>query len=600
MKIKKIALSMRTKVLILFAASTLLALSLQAIFFQYTSSELVYNQAKEASLNSLQNMQDDIYTFIKSFESNVIEVYNQKEFIRELTEDVNPVELKTEYSRLAYNMALNVFEPSQNINAIYVYNMGHTLISSYRHAATPRSTYPEDIYDDADANNASIVKKYVASDDVVMLVSSYYNKYRQKNLMRFVLKIYSNNATRKIGYIVCDVDTKVLHKSVEKYAYSNEQIVWLQPAGDRPVVQVGDLTGNKSEYYQSTTALVATNSWPMNEAAITDGSVFFEISQKKYNLAAFSLTPQFLLEESQRVLSRNLIIIAVLIIIVFFVASIPISRSLTNPLENMVDTMLKIKAGDTSLRITKLRDDELGKLGGTFNDMLDQIESLITREYQSKLHLKNAEYKALQAQVNPHFLYNTLDTMSSIAASQQCSTVSALCKALSNIFRYSIDMNEPLSSIEKEVIHIKNYMYVMNVRMQNSITVDINIDSSILGEAIPRISIQPLVENSILHGLKDKHGEKNIRIEATVDEANMTISVIDNGIGMDAEQINSHLEKADMDVLDQSSSIGLNNINMRVKLLFGSEYGVKVYSAKGEGSKVSLCVPRMNKGGMEL
>ena len=599
MKFKKLSINMRSKVLVLCIASTLLALSLQAVLFQYTSSELVYNQAKEASLNSLQNMQDDIYTFIKSIESNVIEIYNQKDFIRDLTDGAAIDILKSKYNRVAYNMALSIFEPSQNINAIYIYDMHDKLISSYRHATTPRYTYPDDVYSNVKDNNAAVVKTYVQSDNMVMLLSSYYNKSREKDIIRFVLKIYANNATRKIGYLVCDVDEKSFLKRIEKYAYSKEQIVWLQPIGDRPVISVGELKGNKKEYYDKTISLVAGNTWSVKDAIITNDSVFFEIPQNKYNLAAFSLTPQFLLEESQRVLTRNLIIIALLIITIFSVASGLISKSLTNPLKNMVGTMVSIKEGDTSLRLTGLKNDEIGKLGEAFNDMLDHIENLIMREYQSKLHLNHAEYKALQAQVNPHFLYNTLDTMSSIAASQQCGMVSSLCKALSNIFRYSIDMKDSLSTIEKEIIHIKNYMYVMNVRMQNSIVVDISIDSNLMGESIPRISIQPLVENSILHGLKDKHGEKRIRIEAVASEDDIIISVIDNGIGMDAGEINLQLECSELDVLEKGSSIGLNNINARVKLLFGKDFGVKAYSVIGEGSTVSLCVPRMKKGGVE-
>jgi sensor histidine kinase YesM len=597
MKHKKLSISMRTKILVFFTASTLFALILQAVLFQKTSSVLIYNQGKEASLNSLQNMQDDIYTFIKSIENSIIEVYNQKEFIGDLAGGMENSTLKIKYSRVAYDMALSVFESSQNINALYIYDMKDNLISSYRHATTPMYTYPDNIYINGKNNNADIVRQYAKSDNKVMLVSSYYNNNRKKNIIRFVLKIYANNSDRRIGYIVCDTDEKNFLKRVEKYAYSDEQIVWLQPKGDRPVIQIGNLTGTKKDYYLKAVSLISTNTGPLENSVNTKGSVSFEILQKKYNLAAFSLTPQILLEQSQRVLTRNLMVIAILIIIVFVIVSIVISQSLTTPLKHMVDTIVNIKNGDTLLRVSNLKNDEIGKLGEEFNEMLDQIQNLIMKEYQDKLLLDHAEYKALQAQVNPHFLYNTLETMSSIAASQQCNTVSSLCKALSNIFRYSIDMKDSLSTIEREIIHIKNYMYVMNVRLQNSIDFDVNIDNSLLSESVPIISIQPLVENSILHGLKDKRGDKKIKIEVKGSEESIEISVIDNGIGMDAEVINSQIKISEFEVLEKSASIGLCNINARVKLLFGENYGVIVNSIVGEGSKVSLCVPRMKKGG---
>jgi len=597
MKSKKLSLSMRNKILILCTVSTLTALILQAVIFQKTSSVLIYNQGKEASLNSLQNMQDEIYTQIKSLESNMIEIYNQKDFVRDLATKMDNHQLKIKYNRIAYDMALSVFPPSQNVNAIYIYDIKDNLVSSYRHAATPSYNFPTDIYINASENNAEIVKKYFDSDNRTMLVSSYYNKNRKKDVLRFVLKIYSNNGSRKIGYIVCDVDQRNFLTTVEKYAYSQEQIVWLQPIGDRPIIELGDLSGKKKESYLNTVSLISSNSWSKENTINTNDSVFFEVTQKKYNLAAFSLTPQVLLEQSQRVLTKNLIFIALLIITVFSIASILLSLSLTTPLENMVDTMVKIKNGDTLLRMKDLRDDEIGKLGEAFNEMLDQIEALIMKEANSKLLLNNAEYKALQAQVNPHFLYNTLDTMSSIASSQSCGMVSSLCIALSNIFRYSIDMKNPLSTIEKEIIHIKNYMYVINVRLQNSINFDIDIDSSLLGEAIPRISLQPLVENAIQHGLKDKHGDKKITIEAKATEDLVEISVIDNGIGMDAEKINIQLMTSEIYALEKGSSIALDNINARVKLLFGEKYGVKVQSNIGQGSRVSISIPRLKKDG---
>ena len=593
MKRKKTAMNMRTKVLLLCSLITLFALSVQAILFQYTSSELVYKQAKESSLKSLQNMQDDFYTFIRSIEINIIKIYNETSFINDLSNGLQYEELRQNYNQTAREIALWNFEPSIKVNALYIYDMDDNLISSYRHASTPIYTYPVDIYDNIEENNAEAVKNYVDSDDMTMLVSSYYNQKRQTTIPRFVLKIYADNVTRKIGYIVCDVDEKNFIRIAEKYLYSQAQLIWLQPAGDHPFILAGNLEDNKSKYYNMITQLVEADGTPVKDTVILDDSVYFEIPQKKYNLSAYSLTPLFLLEESQRVLTRNLFIIAGLTIIIFLIASIILARSLTNPLKNMVTTMNKIKDGNTSLRLTNLKDNEIGRMGDAFNQMLDQIENLVMKEYQSKLLSKQAEYKALQAQVNPHFLYNTLDTMSSIAASQKCDTVSSICMALSNIFRYSIDMEDPLSTIQKEILHIKNYMYVMNTRMGNSINIDVQIKSEFWDISIPRLSIQPLVENSILHGLKNKRGEKTIQVTATYAEKDIILSISDTGIGMDAEKINNKLQSGNYQVLEKSSSIGLENINARVKLLFGEKYGVIVSSAKGKGSIVSLRIPIM-------
>jgi sensor histidine kinase YesM len=238
-----------------------------------------------------------------------------------------------------------------------------------------------------------------------------------------------------------------------------------------------------------------------------------------------------------------------------------------------------------------MKEDEIGILGHEFNTMLDETERLIKQEYNSQLLLKDAKYKALQAQLNPHFLYNTLDTMSSIANSQECTTVGTLCHALSYVFRYSIDMKMPYATLEQEIIHIKNYMYIINVRMNMSINMDIRVDSSLMDHTVPRLSIQPLVENAIQHGLKNSRGEKRLSISACITGDELEVCVDDNGIGMDMDKLNARLKNSIEDALTKSESIGLDNINARAKLLYGNEYGVTIKSEIGKGSSVILRVP---------
>jgi len=309
-------------------------------------------------------------------------------------------------------------------------------------------------------------------------------------------------------------------------------------------------------------------------------------------LTAWSLVPQELLEESQNVLSRNMLVIALLVILVAVASVLLIARSLTMPLAGMMVSLRRIKDGETDLRLTGLKSDEIGVLGQSVNEMLDRIQELIALEYNAELQLKHAEYKALQAQVNPHFLYNTLDTMGSIAKAQNVPTVATMCHAMSNLFRYSLDMKDPLSTLGNEIVHLKNYLYVMNVRTGNSLEVDIEIDRNLLAEQVPRLCLQPLVENSVNHGLKNKRGAKKIQIRVETDGQTLTLKVHDNGVGMDADEINRQLAADPAAVTEKNGSIGLGNIHARVVLLFGGTFGISVASSPGEGTLVSLTVPR--------
>lgn len=372
----------------------------------------------------------------------------------------------------------------------------------------------------------------------------------------------------------------------------NEMFMWLQPVGDREMISIGNLEENSDSYFQTVIKEIEKGNITEADNPKDENRVLFQLPQKKYNLNAYSLMPQYLLEENQRLLTKNLLLIAVIMIAAISGLSYFLSRSLSRPLENLTYTIEQIKRGQTDLRVSKNKNDEIGKLGKNFNELLDQIELLIGHEYETKLLLNQAQYKALQAQINPHFLYNTLETMSSIASVQNCSMVSNLCQSLSNIFRYSLDMKNPFSTVAKEIVHLKNYIYVMDVRMGGDILYDFDISEKILQDSIPRISIQPLVENALNHGLRNKKGEKRISIQAGEEGGKLQIIVEDNGIGMDAEAINEKLLENDLETVEKGTSIGIYNINARMKMLYGKENGVSIKSKVGEGTTVYLTIPR--------
>ena len=213
-------------------------------------------------------------------------------------------------------------------------------------------------------------------------------------------------------------------------------------------------------------------------------------------------------------------------------------------------------------------------------------------ELQHKMLVERTEYKMLQAQINPHFLYNTLDTMSGIANAQKCPLVSGMCRSLSAIFRYSLNMTDELSTMQNEMAHVRNYLYVMDVRNGSAIAYDYQIDSDTLQDQMPRICIQPVVENALSHGLRNvRRKDKKLLIRSEHIDENLVITVSDNGAGMDAESMNRLLKQNDMKRVESGVSIGILNVNARLKNLFGDEYGLHIESIMGEGTTVTITVP---------
>ena len=594
----KIRFNMRMKIMLLCLGCTLLALVLQSSFYQRASSSIIYEQAKTENLTRLETMQTEILELVNKIEQSLINIYTEREFIDDIKSGMPYDELRERYYTIAYQYGATNFTLDEGLQVLYIYDKEHRLISSYRKDAAFRDLYATDIYGTDEDYNAQVVRDYAESDKHAMLISGYYNTRRQTEIVRFVIKLYAvNDFKNELGYAIADIDSRQIRRIIQKYYSASDNFLWLQPKGEPPVLKFGTLTDKEIASYNAAVkeTIQGNNS---NAALNIEGRVFFQAPQKKYDLQAFLLMPQETLIANQKRLTSLLFLTSLVMISITALFSALVSHSLMQPLESMMTTIKRIRQGETKMRVKVSHEDEIGQLGQSFNELLDEVDSLISKQYQTELLLNKAEYKALQAQINPHFLYNTLDTMSSIAAISNCPTVSNLSQSLSNIFRYSLDMKNQLTSIAHEIVHLKNFMYVMNVRTQNDIQLEFDISDEISQCLVPKISIQPIVENAIVHGLRNKHGEKKIRVSSFEEGDDLIISVEDNGIGMDPTEINLQLENSNLALVERGNSIGLLNINARARMLFGNHYGITISSEPDKGTTVFLRIPRRFNGGI--
>lgn len=583
-------ITLKQKLIIYFAGMLLLALSIQAIFNYLNSSKLIVEQVEASSNKSLKNMQEEIYSYINGIKSQLDTIYKESAFIDDMSSGKNRKGMQIRYREFAHDFYIDHFNTEQGIVSFYIYNTSHECISFFRLSDTPIYKYPKDIYEDEEKYNSARVKAYLETDDYYPLISSYYNENRECNIIRLVYKLYINNRSQVIGYFVCDVDEKVFRNIVGKYTYSDEQIVCLQPVYDRPILTYGQAAGNQQELLYEITAKMEEGDQDFIHESISHTKMFVQ-PIRKYNLNAYSIMPESILKNEMRSLQIYIYLASGILLLICIASTIFISNYLTKPLGELLCAMQRVKGGEKNVHVKIRSNDEIGELSENFNAMMEQIETLITEEYEAQIHRKNAEYKALQAQINPHFLYNTLDTMSGIARMNQCWQVSELCIALSHQFRYSIDMKQPVVTIHQEIAHLENYLYVMNVRMQNSISVEIEIREEEQGIYLPKMTLQPIVENAILHGLKNKRGEKKIRIYTQPAGDDIYLIIEDNGVGMNADTLNRELYSENAVALDKGKSIGLFNINTRIRHVFGKEYGLVLKSEPQRGCRVFIKIP---------
>jgi len=270
------------------------------------------------------------------------------------------------------------------------------------------------------------------------------------------------------------------------------------------------------------------------------------------------------------------------------------ARKITVPIKNLQASMMRVRDKNFSERIPVTETDEIGDLQRTFNDMIQEIEHLIVTVYQEDLKEKQATLNALQAQINPHFLYNTLDTINSMAVLSGNEDISCVTIALSNMFHYSVQQDKRLVTLIEELSNLNDYISIQRYRFGNRFRFLLDVPSELYDCEILRLTLQPLVENAIVHGLEPKVRGGTVRITALHKDNYLYISIKDDGVGIDEmqlAQIRNMLENSTTDPTDSESKIGISNVNERLRLFFGGSASLEFESVSGKGSCSRLRLP---------
>lgn len=274
------------------------------------------------------------------------------------------------------------------------------------------------------------------------------------------------------------------------------------------------------------------------------------------------------------------------------------SKDFSSRVELLVKKFRRAETGDLSVSEKISGTDEIAVLDQQFNRMLGKLDQLIKTSYVQKLENKEAQLKNLQLQINPHFLYNTLETISSIAAVKQVFVVCDICGKLGEIFRYSLGKNYgELVPLEQEMTHIKNYMFIQKIRYGDRLQVFYNIDVDAAHVHIPRFILQPIVENAISHGLSNLTSVGTLEVSAFEKKDWLYIEIEDDGEGMVREkvaEITRFINTAKP--VEGKKNIGIRNVNQRIKLAYGEAYGITIRSAPYQGSRFTIQLPIMRKG----
>jgi two-component system sensor histidine kinase YesM len=270
-----------------------------------------------------------------------------------------------------------------------------------------------------------------------------------------------------------------------------------------------------------------------------------------------------------------------LLLLVFF------SLKFLSPLKQLRRYMKYIENENFDVSINVKGNDEIALLGKSFNKMSKKLNELINEVYAVQIKQKEAELKALQAQINPHFLYNTLDTIYWMCRMEKAFDSSNLVQALSKLFRLSLNSGNEFTTVRNEIDHLNNYIIIQEKRFEDLIKFKISVADEVLDCMVVKLVLQPLVENAIHHGIEKKGTEGRVEVSIFKEGDNVIYVIQDDGVGADEDELNSLLEKVEND----NRGFGIKNVNDRIKLYFGNSYGIKFSSAYGTGTTVTVTQP---------
>ena len=301
-------------------------------------------------------------------------------------------------------------------------------------------------------------------------------------------------------------------------------------------------------------------------------------------------------------IGRFMVVCSVLIgvlIIVVAVSAVMIVSGIIQPISQLNQATEKIAQGDFNARAQADSDDEVAELAVSFNKMAGSMQSLIDKVKEDERKMRKADLRLLQEQIQPHFLYNTLDTIVWLIESNEPDEAVTMVVTLSDFFREILSKGQEFISIKEEEKHISSYLQIQEMRYRDILEYDIQLDQVIYKYQILKLTLQPVVENALYHGIKYKRAKGCIHIHGEKEGDIIRLTVRDDGVGMDEEELEQLRQQIEKPCQETEKGFGLANVNERIHMYFGPEYGMKIQSQKGKGTTVEIVIPAILEAPVE-
>ncbi|RII36601.1 sensor histidine kinase [Clostridium chromiireducens] len=587
----KIGLIIALFYFVLIVASTVVS----SLFYEKIYLNITQRKVSEVSVQTLNSIQTNINLMINNADSlskMVLSNSDLQKLLRQgsMYEDLNTQAKVSSYlykfiQSVPYASSVYILDNSNN-----VYSVGADILPTlpsdkivnakwYKHVIEKKGAFILEL-------NGGGVTFEKGQENYVSLIRLVRDMDNMNKLGILVINIPQKSFKQVFDNISNDAETNIVILDKEnqkitslKSLKDEKENVEVNINIDNEIVRIGDeFSGNDTGY-------------KMKKLGTTEYLISYS-SKNNYNWKFVSIIPFAQLSKE----SMTMIFIGFIIIlfngIILFICSISISRIITLPIKSLLTSMKDIEKGVFNEVRIKTYGYEFKKLCSGYNIMITEIKKLIARVIEEQKTIRKAELYTFQAQIKPHFLYNTLDSINSLALSGCNKEVSYLVEALGNYYRTSVSKGKEIITIREEVEMVKNYLKIQKVRYPDLFEMEYTIESNCFEYKIPKLILQPLAENALYHGIRAKGKNGTIKISAHKGEGIVILSVEDDGAGMSEEQIEDILISKDRGI---EESFGLRGTFERIRIFYGNDNAYKIESKLGEGTKIVLFIEAEEK-----
>ena len=579
--------------LIVFSLLLILVPLMITVSFVYSgSAKIILQVLNQSTMNDIKHIRVNIDNVLANVQSNLNPFILDTE-IKNILRGHADIENHQDYEQLLSiaHMMSNMVDSSNWLDSMYIYDINDNLLIN-------SST---SIITNTDFSRSIIFNEIVNNKRTLEWVPNKRNQppftIIKDRLVTFGMPITVYTEGLDVGYVFLNVNELDLFEFMQQMdPYFPEEFFIANNRGEIVSHKDKNLLGKKMEsmleQYGSSIAESISEKRRFND----DSVYILSQSSKNTSLTYYSIVPLKFFSSQINSLKRTALLFCAVVIVIAIILTLRLTRGFYIPIGRLVEALKELTIGtEQEIKITEHRKDEFGVLYDYYNKTVDRLHNVFDRLMAEQLKAKEAEIKFLQAQINPHLLYNTLNSIYCISRIYEIEDIMKLSASLSSFFRLSLSDGNDRVSLKNIIEHIRLYVQIQNIRLDNRIKLNVEIDDSLSEIKILKLLHQPIVENCITHGLKETGEELLIDFECTRRDGQLLFNIEDNGKGVDPgklDNINQKLQNNDSESFgNYQDFFALHNINERIHLYYGKSYGISLSNRDEGGARVKMVLP---------